>query len=183
MLDTDILASLEDILLCHERSLSLREKRELFYINRDLRGRVALVFDAAFLEEMDGNQREALRLLCTDIADKLGKHALPACRMPIVGEAPFKREQMGALVYTWGKKIPFTVVERMLAESSWSRRPGEDSLSEKMIVFYSIKGGVGRSTALAAAAWHFAEQGKRVMVVDMDLESPGLSSSLLPEGH
>ena len=48
------------------------------------------------------------------------------------------------------------------------------------IVFFSIKGGVGRSTALAATAWSLAQEGKRVLVLDLDLESPGLSSALLP---
>jgi len=48
-------------------------------------------------------------------------------------------------------------------------------------VFYSIKGGVGRSTALAATAWALAQKGRRVLVLDVDLESPGLSSALLPE--
>ncbi|TQV62596.1 MAG: CpsD/CapB family tyrosine-protein kinase [Halothiobacillaceae bacterium] len=48
------------------------------------------------------------------------------------------------------------------------------------IVFFSIKGGVGRSTALAATAWSLAQAGKRVLVLDLDLESPGLSSALLP---
>lgn len=48
------------------------------------------------------------------------------------------------------------------------------------MVFFSIKGGVGRSTALAASAWALAQAGKRVLVLDLDLESPGLSSALLP---
>jgi cellulose biosynthesis protein BcsQ len=45
--------------------------------------------------------------------------------------------------------------------------------------FYGIKGGVGRSTALVALATHLSEQGKKVLVIDLDLESPGISSSLL----
>jgi len=49
------------------------------------------------------------------------------------------------------------------------------------VVFYSMKGGVGRSTALGVCAWALAEQGRRVMVLDLDLESPGLSASLLPD--
>jgi hypothetical protein len=47
------------------------------------------------------------------------------------------------------------------------------------MVFFSIKGGVGRSTAVAAAAWALAEEGKKALVLDLDLESPGISSSLL----
>jgi len=45
---------------------------------------------------------------------------------------------------------------------------------------YGIKGGVGRSTALCVWARHLASLGERVLVVDLDLESPGVSSLLLP---
>ena len=44
---------------------------------------------------------------------------------------------------------------------------------------HSVKGGVGRSTTAAVLAWYLARNGQRVLVVDLDLESPGLSSALL----
>ncbi|MFC4058400.1 FxSxx-COOH system tetratricopeptide repeat protein [Planomonospora corallina] len=44
----------------------------------------------------------------------------------------------------------------------------------KVITFYSYKGGTGRTMALANVAWILASAGKRVLVVDWDLESPGL---------
>jgi hypothetical protein len=44
----------------------------------------------------------------------------------------------------------------------------------QVITFYSFKGGTGRTMALANVAWILAEQGKRVLVADWDLESPGL---------
>jgi tetratricopeptide (TPR) repeat protein len=44
----------------------------------------------------------------------------------------------------------------------------------EIITFYSFKGGTGRSMALANAAWILASNGKRVLAVDWDLESPGL---------
>lgn len=47
-------------------------------------------------------------------------------------------------------------------------------------VFFGLKGGVGRSTALAVLAWHLSAQGKKVLVIDLDLESPGLGPILLP---
>lgn len=53
----------------------------------------------------------------------------------------------------------------------------------KRCVFFSIKGGVGRSSALTMLAIELARRGKRVLVVDGDFESPGLSSSLLPRGE
>jgi len=44
----------------------------------------------------------------------------------------------------------------------------------QVITFYSYKGGTGRTMALANIAWLLAANGKRVLVVDWDLESPGL---------
>lgn len=43
-----------------------------------------------------------------------------------------------------------------------------------IVTFYSYKGGVGRSMALAAAARALALRGLKVLVVDFDLEAPGL---------
>ena len=42
--------------------------------------------------------------------------------------------------------------------------------------FYSFKGGVGRSLALVNVAAQFALSGKRVLLVDFDLEAPGLDT-------
>lgn len=54
------------------------------------------------------------------------------------------------------------------------------------IAFYSFKGGVGRSMALANVGWALAAMGKRVLLVDMDLEAPGLhgcAELAAPEGE
>ena len=42
--------------------------------------------------------------------------------------------------------------------------------------FYSFKGGVGRTMALANVAVHLARRGRRVLVVDFDLDAPGLDT-------
>jgi MinD-like ATPase involved in chromosome partitioning or flagellar assembly len=49
-----------------------------------------------------------------------------------------------------------------------------DNHAGQIITFYSYKGGTGRTMALANTAWILAANGKRVLVVDWDLESPGL---------
>ncbi|MCW5250148.1 KGGVGR-motif variant AAA ATPase [Streptomyces sp. SHP 1-2] len=59
------------------------------------------------------------------------------------------------------------------------RFPSEDygTLPSPVVsTFYSLRGGVGRSTALAHAARVIAEQGLTVLCIDMDLEAPGLAS-------
>jgi predicted acylesterase/phospholipase RssA len=46
--------------------------------------------------------------------------------------------------------------------------------------FYSFKGGVGRSMALANLAESFHERGLRVVMIDWDLEAPGLEAFFCP---
>jgi tetratricopeptide (TPR) repeat protein len=54
----------------------------------------------------------------------------------------------------------------------------------EVITFYSFKGGVGRSMALANIAALAAQRGKRVLALDFDFEAPGLHRYLLkPERH
>lgn len=48
--------------------------------------------------------------------------------------------------------------------------------------FYSYKGGVGRSMAMANVAEWLYRQGLRVVMVDWDLEAPGLESYFFPPG-
>ena len=47
------------------------------------------------------------------------------------------------------------------------------------LVFASLKGGVGRTTAACVAATHLCRAGKNVLVLDMDLEAPGLGDLML----
>jgi hypothetical protein len=53
--------------------------------------------------------------------------------------------------------------------------------SENLVItFYSYKGGTGRTMALANVAWILASNGKRVLAVDWDLQSPGLHKYFQP---
>src|SRR6266700_2557189 len=58
----------------------------------------------------------------------------------------------------------------------------EDTTKRPFVVtFYSFKGGVGRSTALGLIANIVATRGHRVVMIDFDLEAPGLSLALPSE--
>ena len=50
----------------------------------------------------------------------------------------------------------------------------------RILTFYSYKGGTGRSMALANIAWLLASAGRRVLVIDWDLEAPGLHRYFAP---
>ncbi|MBJ7309924.1 ParA family protein [Rugamonas sp. CCM 8940] len=74
------------------------------------------------------------------------------------------------------------LLDRQIVGQYWLRTEPEDTgyIHPPRVVFYGIKGGVGRSTALAMLAYRLARNGKRVLLLDFDLESPGLSGLLLP---
>jgi tetratricopeptide (TPR) repeat protein/cellulose biosynthesis protein BcsQ len=50
-----------------------------------------------------------------------------------------------------------------------------------IFTFFSYKGGVGRSMALVNTAYELAGFGRHVLVIDLDLEAPGISSFLARE--
>lgn len=63
-----------------------------------------------------------------------------------------------------------------LSEPPWVPQQAEGNQAPPIVVFYSFKGGVGRSTALAAFAIQRARLGERVAVVDLDVDAPGIGS-------
>ena len=82
-----------------------------------------------------------------------------------------------------GKKI--RILDRQITGQEWTRLASSDitqvnKVPVPRLVFYGLKGGVGRSTAMAILAYHLAKKGKNVLLIDFDLESPGLSGLMLP---
>jgi MinD-like ATPase involved in chromosome partitioning or flagellar assembly len=74
------------------------------------------------------------------------------------------------------------LVERRLVGQDWLRSPLDPVPGlPPIVVFASHKGGVGRSTALAVAATALSRNGFNLLVVDLDLEAPGLGDMLLQE--
>ncbi len=71
------------------------------------------------------------------------------------------------------------LLDRRIVGADWLRAPADAVAAPPRFVFASLKGGVGRSTALAVVAAHRASRGGRVLVVDLDIEAPGLGAMLL----
>ena len=74
----------------------------------------------------------------------------------------------------------FRFVDRRMVGADWLLSPAKLQ-GGKRIAFASIKGGVGRSTALAVTAAHLSARGLRVLAIDLDLEAPGIGSMLLSD--
>jgi cellulose biosynthesis protein BcsQ len=80
------------------------------------------------------------------------------------------------------REIMVRLLDRQVIGQDWLRtRRFDEHGHPPRVVFYGLKGGVGRSTALAMLAYRLAREGKRVLLIDFDLESPGLSGLLLPQ--
>lgn len=83
-----------------------------------------------------------------------------------------------ALLVVGTQRIKY--IERRFAGADWTSRPAPIANDPPRLVFYSIKGGVGRTTALTVLATWIAGRGGAVLCLDLDLESPGLGQALLP---
>ena len=70
-------------------------------------------------------------------------------------------------------------VGELAYEPPWKSREVASREAPAIVVFFSHKGGVGRSTALVATALNLTRRGRRVLAVDLDLEAPGLGTLLL----
>lgn len=145
-------------------------------VNRDLNGRVRLIVDEKW--NADSSQKEVLNKIAAQIHEKTGFHAYPAEQI-LLFESDVADLLKKESCFPLEGVSDVHVVDRLATEGNWSHISGLEASLVPRTVFFSIKGGVGRSTALAATAWALAEQGKKVLVLDLDLESPGLSSALL----
>lgn len=78
-----------------------------------------------------------------------------------------------------GRETIINLLDRRAVGADWLHIPigGEDGPPK--LTFASLKGGVGRSTALSVLAAELADRGHSVLVVDLDLEAPGLGSMLI----
>jgi cellulose biosynthesis protein BcsQ len=166
-------------------------------IVRDLTGRVRLLIDPATngsTVDLDALTRELKRELWDYFA------------APIWSTAATRQEEkrLAGAIFNQSRTIRWpeaayddlqTGVKGVLARSNWykfERRLSKHEWLESndtlvpwalgngpaIVTFYSFKGGVGRTTTLMACAWQLARAGQRVIVIDLDLEAPGVGLAL-----
>lgn len=144
------------------------EDQARFYVIRDVYGRISVYV----MGDYDlGSLRE-------NIVGIIGVNWIGQIRD--IDESHILYEEISKNV----EKIAYNIYygERPLVKKNWNYVTREKRKDKaKVISFYSYKGGVGRTTALVLAALQMARKGKRVAVIDMDLEAPGLSTILRQE--
>ncbi len=151
---------------------------------RDLWGRVRLV--ASTRPESGAPLAQTLERLARNLQDRLGRHAYPPEQIFLYVDELAESTDLETVrgVDLEVERLDARLIDRQLTGTSWAEVTALADLPQHpaRLTFYSIKGGVGRSTAAAVAAWRLAHEGRNVLVLDLDLEAPGLSSALLPQG-
>ncbi len=135
-------------------------------------------------DQWEPSSNEIDRKLSETCADYWSKTVLPAR----LGRHPANAWQEDAWrqARRHGRTDKLRVLEKHLTKSGWFEAPSNppwktSDRDASIVLFYSFKGGVGRSTALAASALHLASVGDRVAVIDADLDAPSIGSLLA--GH
>lgn len=103
---------------------------------------------------------------------------------PLFQETP-RIESISLDLGTAGRRaVEVEVLDRRVAGEDWLTEIRVEATAKRpqRVIFFSMKGGVGRSTALAVLAADLAEKGRNVLAIDFDLEAPGLGSTLLADG-
>jgi hypothetical protein len=142
---------------------------------RDAKGQLAFVHAAS---TSDPSQRDAVTAV---FHRHLGAYARPDRVIMFADDPGAKRllEEDNTLVLALEGGRSLRLIDRRIVASGWLDRPREDIAQPPRVVFASLKGGVGRSTALSVTAADFAARGRNVLVVDLDLEAPGIGELLL----
>lgn len=146
---------------------------ERIYAVRDLYGKVRIA--VADRVESKDDCRRFLMEEADILHQKLGAHSYPPEEAVLFLERDLI-EELHRNARAIGNDV-FWVDRLLTGRDWWTVNSGEPSTTTYTL--YSVKGGVGRSTSAAILSWHLAQRGENVLVVDLDLESPGISSAML----
>ncbi|NEN92269.1 MAG: AAA family ATPase [Okeania sp. SIO3H1] len=178
---------------CFEES-SIKDQLESITIIRDVKGKIRL-----FLEPLENSnlEEDILDELEKSLDRKLGPYYGKDIWLPQGEKDGYKnlidviREERVLAEWDDESQPCWYVLERHVAKQAWTNQkevelPWSQELVDKgykpaIVSFFSFKGGVGRTTTLVATALTLARHGHRVAIVDLDLESPGISTIFFPD--
>lgn len=163
-------------------------------IIRDVNGRISL-----FLETADAVEDSDILNLKILLRNALGRHFqgnIYCDKNHNNDLICFMITEILRLRWKYDEKngITWFMLERAIAKKAWIECNNseqaiwsyEDAVAgnfPKVVTFYSFKGGMGRTTSLAATAIALAQKGKNVLAIDTDIEAPGLATLFFDENR
>ncbi len=153
---------------------------------RDLRGRIRVILPGNY-EVFSKEQQTTLNKFSRELTECLGAYGFPPDHAILYGNDLMQGENIlissdRHLVAQEGN-LKIWLLDRQIIGQDWIRAQLIRATQNPRVTFFGIKGGIGRSTALVIWAWRLAKQGKKILIIDLDLESPGVSSTLLPSEY
>lgn len=141
---------------------------------RDLIGKITLVIDDRDLQVTD----DVLGNISSRLLAESGKFAAssPIILSNTLLDPSMVFDSPDLLKLNVNERDSVRVLERGVVGADWKRI--KDNGKAFRLALYGFKGGVGRSTATLMLAHHLASMNYCVLVVDLDLESPGVGSLL-----
>jgi cellulose biosynthesis protein BcsQ len=146
---------------------------------RDMRGRLTFVAKAQLssevAERVEGSINLDLRPYISPIG-AISDQTAPGAARIFAEPNPIK------LNIDFGPQsdaLPVRLLDRRAVGGDWLRPPVESAAKPPRLVFASFKGGVGRSTSLAVLSAEISTRGRSALVIDLDLEAPGIGSMLV----
>lgn len=165
---------------------------------REWLGRTPQVTKALLVRDLFGTLRLALwsplEPATSGLDQELREHCGPWWSGEVlhVEQADAVTRDLYAGTWSLGRPDPFeprlVVLDRHRNRTAWfvdedaPLWPAPDP-HPPIVVFYSFKGGLGRSTILASFAIQRARAGERVCVLDLDLDSPGVGRLLAADSE
>ena len=148
-------------------------------IVRDINGHLSVIID----EELTDDVKSKVE---SDLREKIGgyarKYALVVDNNDFSAGSLLAEAKDHNGIKLLKDKIFF--IDRRVVGVDWINIPEKLHVGNvSRFVFASIKGGVGRSTALCVAAAYLSKRGLRVLAIDFDLEAPGIGSMLLNDNE
>lgn len=153
---------------------------------RDIRGRIRVLLPGKH-NDYSVSKKTVLDSFSQKLTDALGVYGFPSDRIVlfandlILGSDIITSDDRRLIVAEDQLKI--YLLERQITGQDWMRSPFNREITTNRVTFFGIKGGVGRSTVLVIWACRLAKQGKKVLIFDLDMESPGVTSTLLPQEY
>lgn len=145
------------------------EKKAVAYVIQNVYGKLQVYVDVD-----DENLISCMKGL---LEDKIG------CWLGVCGSLQnngFVKAEMESYVNSHSaSKDRIWIIEKYLTNVYWNEnvvRNKRLNLRSKLICFYSYKGGVGRTTTMVMSAIEMAKRGKKIVMIDFDLEAPGVAS-------
>lgn len=155
---------------------------------RDFIGRFTLVVDDRGTSMSDDDKDGWARELHRELRSYASLEPLLRASDLFAPESFLCEERRIPLFEQYDNRAAVHLLDRTVVGEDWadvvlpagSTEPGGATSRTAM---YGFKGGVGRSTATYMLGRHLASQGHCVLIIDLDLESPGVGPLLLDDEH